>query len=303
MYSLLKEAGIRSVYTIITAGYDRGYLITDLPCSQFNHAILFVPALKDTIWLECTNQTMPAGYLGEGTDNRFAIAVDENGGKLVHTPKYGLNENLEIRHIEASVDESGNLDAKISTDYQAVQQDELHGIINGLSKDKLMEYLKENIELATYDVKNFNYVQQKTRIPMIKESLEIVADNYASVSGKRLFVMPNILTRSPVKLKKVEKRKFDLLLSLEFRDVDTVVINLPKGYVPEAMPEEVTLLTKFGKYHSVVKMQGDKIVYYRLFEKYSGRFPAADYASLVSFHDAVYKADRSRVVLVKKEAN
>jgi len=36
-------------------------------------------------------------------------------------------------------------------------------------------------------------------------------------------------------------------------------------------------------------------------EQYSGRFPAKDYGELVSFFESIYKADRNKVVLVKKE--
>lgn len=79
MFALLKEAGIRSVYTVIGSGNDNDYLMVDLPSSQFNHAILFVPQGKDTVWLECTSQTNGAGYLGGNTGNRYALAVDENG--------------------------------------------------------------------------------------------------------------------------------------------------------------------------------------------------------------------------------
>ena len=46
---------------------------------------------------------------------------------------------------------------------------------------------------------------------------------------------------------------------------------------------------------------GNKIYYYRKMENYSGRFSAKEYAALVNFYDAIYKADRNRIVLVKKE--
>jgi hypothetical protein len=35
--------------------------------------------------------------------------------------------------------------------------------------------------------------------------------------------------------------------------------------------------------------------------QYSGQFPAADYPALVKYFEAVYKADRNKMVLVKKE--
>lgn len=301
MYALLKEAGIRSVYTVITAGDEEDYLLTDLPSSQFNHVILFVPQGKDTTWLECTSQTKPAGYIGGGTGNRFAVAVDENGGTLIRTPRYGMNENLQVRKVAATIDEAGNLTAVIKTNYGAEQQDRLHSIINGLSKEKLMEFLKEDIDLATYDVRSFNYKEERKAVPVIAETLDLVADNYATVTGKRLFVIPNIITRTHRKLAAAEERKFDIKLGFEYKDIDTVEIELPKGYTPEAIPQDVLINSPFGKYSSSVKLKDNKIIYYRSMEHNSGRFPAKVYGDLVKFYETIYKADRNKVVLVKNE--
>ena len=212
MYALLKEAGIRSVYTVIKAGEDPNYLLTDLPSSQFNHVILFVPMGKDTTWLECTSQTSAAGYLGGFTGNRYAVAVDENGGTIVKTPHYGIKENLQVRKITAIVNDDGYLNAHVKTDYSAVQQDRLHSLINGLSKDKLMEFLKEDLELATYDVKNYDYKELKRPVPVVAETLDVVAESYATVSGKRFFIVPNIFTRTHRKLKVAENRKYDEII-------------------------------------------------------------------------------------------
>lgn len=301
MYSLLKEAGIKSVYTCITSSSNDNYLLVDLPSSQFNHIVLFVPNGTDTTWLECTSQTLSAGYIGGGTGNRFALAIDENGGSLVRTPKYGKDENLQVRHITATIDETGLLKADIRTKYMAEQQDKLHYLTTGLSKDKLMEYLKENIDLATYDVSDFSYAKDKTSLPVISEKLDLIADNYATVSGKRCFVLPNIISRTYRKLKPVENRKYDLVLDFEYKDIDSTEITIPVGYSTESVPQDVKIESKFGKYSNSIKVAGNRITYYRSYEHMSGRFPPADYNELVKFYEAVYKADRNRVVFVKDE--
>jgi hypothetical protein len=190
----------------------------------------------------------------------------------------------------------------IKTKYRAEQQDRLHAVINGLSKDKLMEFLKEDIELATYDVKSFDYKEEKSVLPVVTETLNLVADNYATVSGKRFFVIPNIITRTHRKIKTEENRKNELVLDFEFKDIDTSTITIPAGYTPESIPQDAKIESKFGKYSAAVKLSGDKIIYYRHYEHYSGRFPAKDYTELVKFYDAIYKADRNKVVLVKNES-
>lgn len=300
MYALLKEAGIRSVYTLIDRSYDNNYLFTDLPSSQFNHAILFVPLKKDTVWLECTSQTFATGYLDGSTQDRYALAIEEDGGVLVRTPGYSLTENLQQRRIDAVIDDKGNLDATIQTRYKAKQQDGLHELINGMSKDKLMEHLKEDIELPSYDIRKFDYATEADRVPVIAESLELVANNYAAITGKRLFVVPNIMTRHYRKLSETEERKYDVNLSWEFRDVDTVKIQLPAGYEPESVPQDVSLESPFGKYSCSVKLSGNTLYYYRSMEQYEGRFAPSTYKELVKFYNGIYKADRNKVVLVKK---
>ncbi len=302
MYSLLKEAGIGSYYSLIKAGRNANYITEDFPSQQFNHVILCVPlSKKDTVWLECTSQTMQAGYLGDFTSDRFALLVDELGGKLVRTPRYGMRENLQSRNIKAILEDNGTLNMEASTQYCGMQQDDLHGRINGLSKSKMKEYLQEQLDFSTYDINQFSYKELKSFLPSINESLEITASNYATITGKRLFIIPNVMTRSGRKLSQDSARKYDIQLGLAYKDVDSVEIELPKGYEPETVPKDVIIASQFGNYFCSVKLKDNKLFYYRVIEHNSGRYPAKEYADLVKFYETIYKADRNRVVLVKNE--
>ena len=109
------------------------------------------------------------------------------------------------------------------------------------------------------------------------------------------------MTRNYRKLPPDAERKYDLQLGFEYIDIDTVEIELPKGYKTESMPKDVVVESKFGKYAASVKLKDDKLFYFRRIEHYSGRYPAKDYAELVTFYDAIYKADRNKLVLVKNE--
>jgi hypothetical protein len=300
MYSILKEAGIRSYYAVIGAGRIKPNLETEFPSSQFNHAILCaVINTNDSVWLECTSQTLPSGYLSDFTDDRYALLIDETGGNLVHTPKYGLKENLQQRTINAKLDGEGLLIAEIKTNYSGGQQDRLHMLINNLSKDKVKEYLDEELEFATYTVTDFNYKENKKQIPEIDETLSVTVDHYATASGKRLFIEPNILTKSGRKLKAGEERKYDIELDIEYSDTDKIEIEIPAGYKPESIPQDAIVESKFGKYRSTVKVDQNKIIYSRSMQQFSGLFPKTDYVEMVKFYDAIYKADRNKLVFIK----
>jgi hypothetical protein len=181
-----------------------------------------------------------------------------------------------------------------------MRQDDLHERINYLSKDKMMEYLKQVIDLPTYDVIKFDYKEDKERIPTLYETLEITAANYAQVSGKRLFIVPNIVNRITTKLRIEDERKYPIEFAAGYRDIDSVEIKIPSGYQPESVPEDMKLDSKFGKYVRITKVLPDRIIYYRLHERGQSKFPATDYADLAKFYEQMYKADRSKVVLVKK---
>ena len=301
MFALLKEANIKSCYTQIKSGEGKYFFLSDFPSDQFNHIILCVPLPKDTVWLECTSQTLPTGYLSGFTSNRPALVVDENGGHLIRTPHYGITDNLQQRNITATLNEEGTLLVIARTRYGGLQQDDIHGLINNLSKDKVKEYLHEQLDFATYDISKFNYVENKAAMPAIVETLDIIVTNYATITGKRLFIVPNVMTRTGRKLTPDDDRKYDIVFTSEYRDVDSVEIEIPAGFSPESMPEDVTISNKFGKYNCAVKLSGNKLLYYRSIECYSGRFPAKEYNDLVKFQEATYKADRNKVVLVKQE--
>jgi hypothetical protein len=301
MIALLKEANIDAKYVEIWAGENVPPIIEDFSCFQGNHVTCCVPMGKDSIWLECTSQTKSAGYAGGFTGNRKAILIDENGGHIVQTPRYNAADNLQLRKINATINEEGNLSTAVETIYKAERQDELELYITSTSQDRLMEYRKSEINLPTYDVSKINYKIIKNIIPSIYETLVLTAPNYAQVSGRRLFIAPDILTKSYEKLKVNDARKYDIDLNENISDIDSVEIKIPTGYQPESVPHDVDIKTQFGKYAASVKVMPDKILYYRNMEQYSGRFPAKDYNDLVEFYDVIYKADRTKIVLVKKD--
>lgn len=301
MYSLLKAAGIRSNYVLVYAGQGaQDHVIPDFPSVQFNHAILCVPMSKDTMWLECTSQSAPAGYMGEFTGNRKALMIDENGGTLVATPRYTKIENILERNIKAKLETDGTLSMKVNTRYGGMQQDDLSMMINQLSKEKIQKILQEALELSTYHVNDFKYDETKAILPELKESLDVTVNGYATISGKRIFITPNILNRNGRKIEEDTARKVDYVFNYEYRDVDNYEITIPEGYELESMPQEISIESKFGTYNSVIKLEANRIIYKRTMERYAGRFAAKTGAELIKFYADIYKADRGRMVLVKK---
>jgi hypothetical protein len=238
--------------------------------------------------------------MGEFTGNRKALMITESGGIIVSTPHYGLKDNLLTRTISAKVEIDGTLNMKVRTKYEGTQQDDLSMMVNSLSKDKIEKILQSEFQLSTYNVNDFKYEETKSMNPEINEKLDITVNGYATISGKRLFVVPNILNRANRKIDVEENRKIDFVFNSEWKDEDNYEIEIPEGYSLEAMPQDVSLKAKFGTYSCTTKLDGNKIIYRRIREQFSGRFPAKDQEELAKFFEDIYKADRARMVLVKK---
>ncbi|RYF78899.1 MAG: hypothetical protein EON98_15280 [Chitinophagaceae bacterium] len=138
-------------------------------------------------------------------------------------------------------------------------------------------------------------------MPEVDEELKITVDNYATISGKRLFILPNVMNRSSRKVTVDEGREVDYVFDYPYTDIDSVEIEIPTGYGIEAMQPPVDLKTKFGTYFSKVKLEGTKLTYYRKMERFAGRYSAKDGSALEEFYGTIFKADRTKLVLVRKE--
>ncbi len=302
MISLLKEAGIKG-HAVVIKGADEDYVdfVTDFTHDPFNHVICCVPLDRDTIWLECTDQFLPPGYLGEFTSNRYGLLIDDNGGSLVHTPAYLLADNKQVRIISAVLDNEGNLNLESKTSYEAHCQDEVERFIHHESKEDQLTRLKSKFSLPTYEVVSFDYREDYSkRLPVIHEHLNLRVSNYAQVTGKRIFVNPNILSKSTEKLSEDHNRRLPIEIRDEFQHTDSIQIAIPDGYEVESGSGDLQLESKYGKYKRVTTVRPGKIIFTRIREQSSGRFPAKDYQDIEKFYNDIFDADHTSVVLVRK---
>jgi len=298
--SLLDAVGVKSHYVIIKAGRKTSSLKTNFPSNQFNHATLCVPDNNDTIWLECTSQTIPFGYIGTFTDDRDAIIIDDNGkGKLAHTTIYPEEVNTQIRNANFILDETGNINGEINTEYSGLQYENVNRYLV-LSKEEQKKKLDKRISIPNMRIEDFSFDEKKDLIPSITEIIKMNIQKYASTSSNRLFLAPNILNRSEYIPKKIENRKTNIIFRRGYIDIDTIKYKLPKNYKIEFIPKNIEIDTKFGKYSTQFKIEGKELIFTRKLSLHKGNFPPKDYSDLRKFYQTIYKNDKKTVVLVKE---
>jgi hypothetical protein len=157
------------------------------------------------------------------------------------------------------------------------------------------------IGLPTFEVHNVNIRQIKNELPSIVASMDVIAANYSQITGKRLFINPNILSKYDERLNEDEDRQFNVVLRDEHTDIDSVEIQIPVGYEVESAFQDTKIETKFGTFSAYTRVLPGKIIYFRKQEYFSGTFPAKDYADLKNYFDRIFKTDHTKIVLVKQE--
>jgi hypothetical protein len=298
--AMLKDLGIASYMALVRAGDNKAEIQADFPSFQFNHVILCVPVAKDTLWLECTSQNNPFGYLGSFTGDRYVVLVTENGGKLIRTPTYKHSDNQLVRNATIDVKENGEATAAIKTEYTGLQHEIYAQVANSLSNDDQKKWLYKNLSLPSVEILNFSISEKKEKLPVVEEKLNLHLRNIANKSGARLFITPNVLNQQRSLPMANANRKTELELEDSYLDIDNISFIIPKGYSAEYLPEPIKIETKFGKYTAKVEIKDEVITYKRELSMYKGRHPAAAYNEWVDFRKKIVKADKNQVVLVVK---
>ncbi len=293
--SLLKAVGIKSYYAIINAGENTEPIQTDFPSLQFNHVILCLPLESDTTWMECTNQKIPFGYLSSFTDDRNALLITENGGKLVHTVSYSENQNTQIRKGIITLLPDGKITADVHTVYKGLQYDNVSDMEDLPEKDK-QKKIKNRFPIPSFHINSFKYKNHKEIIPFAEENLKFAVDGYASVSSGRLFLIPNLLNRKIYIPKKIKNRKTEIDLRFAYTDIDTLIYNLPDNLISEYVPENINYKTKFGEYSVTMNLNNHKLVYVRKVIMHKGKYPSSDYSELRKFIKFISNSDKQSLV-------
>lgn len=300
MVALLKEAGVKANYTLIRAGSTAQPIDTTFPSSQFNHVIVSVPNGADTLWLECTSQTNPFKYLGTFTGDRHALAITDEGAKIVRTPS-GEKNNLLKRNLLVELSETGSAIINVQAYYQGLQfeKDNLNFISNS-NKNEQKKWIEESIDLPSFRIENFKFENASPKRPLAVIEYNIMADRLATISGKRIFITPNIISKFPIYYNASSSRKSDVIINKSIVEYDTVLFEFPEYLYPEFIPENKSISNAFGQYEANYIFSEGKMIYCRKLILKKGRYSVAVYNELSAFNKEISKSDNLRLAFLKK---
>jgi len=298
--ALLKSQNIDAYYTIVYAGRSKKSLDKNFASMQGNHAFLCVPHEEDYIWLECTSQTMPFGFLGDFTDDRDVLVVTSEGGKIVHTPVYDESFNTFDANVAIRLESTGGFKANYTSVSKGIQYDQQSYKMRMNPSQLEEKYLSIWDYLNGFTVISNELNDDKDKVEL-HEKLSVSVSNYATKAGDKLLVPINAFNRYSNVPVKYDERSLPFQTSRSFLDTDSYVFEIPNGFVLGAIPENYIVESEFGSYKiTVEKIEASKVRYTRELTLKEGVFPKEKYNSYRAFIKKIAKKDKSKFVITKQ---
>ncbi len=297
--ALLKAVNIDSYYCVVQAGrnYKVSFIDDFASMQQGDHIILCVPFKNDTTWADCTSETIPFGYLGPFTDDRTVLACTPEGGKLMHTPKYTVEDNLRSRKADFVINNDGQLSGSMSTIFKGADYEDREYLL-GEPKTEQIKILQREYPINNMDIENFDLKQDKSFDPVTTEYIKLSARDYASLADGKYYFTLDPINRLAIP-HQVRNRVNSVYINRGHTDVDEITYTIPAGYHLEKEPLDLVIDKPFAKFTATMKLKGTQLIYKRKFQLIDGTYSKDTYQDLVDFYQAVVDADEYNVVLVK----
>ncbi|MFD2725294.1 DUF3857 domain-containing protein [Hyunsoonleella rubra] len=297
--ALLNLVGVQSYYTIVEAGKDIIDFEEDFPSlAQGNHIILCLPYKEDKIWLECTSQTHPFGFIGDFTDDRSVLVVKEDDSKIIKTEFYPADINHQSISATIDLKEDSSIEASLKIKTKGVQYDNRFFLENQSEKD-ILEYYKELWGYVNgLDIEAYKFKNDKNDVEF-QEDLTVYARNYASKIGDRLIFNANVFNRNSFVPDRYRNRTLPFRIQRGYVDEDTFEIIIPSGYTVEALPENQTITNKYGDYQISFSKENNIIRVKRKLLIKKGDYPKTEYKAYRMFRKSISRNDNLKIALKK----
>lgn len=296
--ALLKCIGITAYYAEIGTGKHQQIKFTDFAsANQTNHIILCVPLETDTVWLECTNQNIPFGFLPPSSQNRYALLIKPIGGELVKTPSFSANANTRISSINFNFNKTGDVDFKITTEYNNSLYSEIFPLLNTSQKEQNEYFLKNLTSTNNVDITKLLISDNSKDIAKAKLFFEGKLNNFASIVGSRMFFSPEFFHSKNLLRFIPEERKLDIFEPISYSYFDTLRITFPKGYSLDYTQENMQFNSIYGQCEFIVEQIENRITIIRKLSINEGKYSCSRFGEINEFLRSISDYENKKIII------
>lgn len=315
MRALLKAVGV-DAYTVAIFSGDRQYVRAAWPSAmQFNHAIVAIkvapetsaatvlnhPRLGRLLIFDPTDPVTPVGDLPSEEQASLALVVAGPDGDLIQMPQLPPASARIERTVEARLDPSGRLAARLVTEYFG----QSGSSVRYLTRQGGMDQLKKNLERAysrrlggmTLDKISPDDHASENRMEL---AVEVAVGQFGQfMQQKMLVVKPGTLAPDTDYVFSNKERKLPVRLESRQRQ-DSVVLQLPPGFAVDELPDPVEIDSPYGAYRATWKTGQGSVTFQQSLQIKEIVAPASDYSKVKDFFDKVQGGQIAPVILLKQ---
>jgi transglutaminase-like putative cysteine protease len=301
MQALLQAVNIPSFPALINAGDNEERADPLFSNNSFNHVILMVPQLKDTVWLECTSTTALPGKLGTFTENRNALLVKPEGSYLQSTPASSASSNTLDVNSDIEISEDGSASALLTLTGTGEYRDDMIYYFARQKLDDQKMWLVKNLGLKQADEYSITHPEEIAGIKKATIKLKY-GKLYEFAAGSKQFYSPRLQKIWKLSLPIDSARKSDYYLSCPLVKSDKTVFHLPPGFEPENLPVKIEKNTATGNYKSefVYDREKNTITSIASIRIPNQKINVKMYNAARLFFDEVIKTESRRLIIKKK---
>lgn len=294
LHARLNYLGIRSFYTLVRAGDNPPPFLEDFPSSQFNHVILCVPSEEDTLWLECTSNTAPFGYLSSFIQNRPALIVDRDESRLIRIPALQPEQVTEKKTLTLNLLWTGNTSEDINLELKGDGFEYLRYIYRIMEERVKNRYILDYLGIPETDLESWSINHPGRDSPVIYLKAVQSAKDQFTVMGRMVMVRPQELKIPD--MESPEKRKYPVCIPAPVHRIDRLDLTIPKRAVFQTVPADTTISNELGSYSRKARVESGHLLLDREFTLPVMKLPLSEYRGFYEFFQSVKTLESERII-------
>jgi hypothetical protein len=298
MKNMLDFAGIPSNFILVHAGKNVPDVIAEFPSNQFNHVFLGVPNGKDTVFLECTSQVLPAGYIGAFTDSRNVLWIDKEESSILRSHTYDHTESKRHSQISITLEPTGDAVVKQIVDNEGIFFDDFMTFKLAPS-DWLKEHIQEKFGYPDYVLQSYGYDHPDRAAAHFTTNYLVRVGALGKVLNDRIVLpaFPAASFRQYIDGSDL-KRYYEIKRGITIED--EVEVEFPSNYWLYRFPDETAVDSPFGHYYLGMKYDGQKLKITRKLVLFKGDYTGDQYEKFRLFYQQMEAAERGKLVFNSK---
>lgn len=250
---------------------------------------------------------IPYGMLSWAEEDQTALIPDQKELIWQRIPLSESSKSMQKSTGKFKLMEDGSLEGEARIEFTGHLAARHRSINRGDTpaeqENTMRTFIAERI-YSTAEVTSFTIENPTEPAKPFAYNFKVRVPGFATRTGKRIFIQPNVFLRNTKPRFTATNRKYDVYISYPWAEEEELTIDIPPGFELENPDRPLDIKDSQGIGSHVVKIQvtGDKktLVYGRKFSFGNGgyiHFPVGSYAQVKAFFEAFNKADIHQLTL------